>query len=451
MFLLLLKSFLRSRIAVAGIVIVLLAGITGIFIGQQHIRKQQEAIALTEHFQQEHIQRNAQFFDKELGLLLYYLRFSLVNKLHPLNALSIGQRDVNSSIQSLTIRNLEGQKYDTDLFNPSNLLTGNLDMGFVLIYLLPLLIIAFTYSLLSEEKEDGTWRLVATQSKRPVNVLIRKLFVRMITVLMVFAVLLLLATFILSLPVDKLYLAVICLAFIYMLCWFGISFWVISLQRSSSTNAVILLSIWILLTVVLPGVANNFITSRYPVPESMATVVQQREGYHEKWDMEKQPTVDRFYAHYPQFSKYPLPDKQFSWLWYYAMQQMGDDEAAVQVKQLQEKLRLREQASEYIGYFIPTLHTQQQLNSLAGAGLANQLQFMDSTARFHERMRLYFYPKIFEDEKVKSVDWDMFKVEYFSEEKRVSWGGLLLPLLLVTLVFSVRGWMNFNKRMTAFA
>src|SRR5687768_6970911 len=127
---LLFKSFFRSKIAVIGLTIVLLAGVTSICIGEQHIQRQKNSIALIEHFQQEHIQRNVQFSNEEMGLLLYYLRFGLVNLPNPLNALSIGQRDVNNSIQSVTIRNLENQKYDTDLFNPSNLLAGNLDFSF---------------------------------------------------------------------------------------------------------------------------------------------------------------------------------------------------------------------------------------------------------------------------------------------------------------------------------
>ena len=182
MFLLLLKSFLRSRMVIVGLLVLLLAGITSIYIGKQHIQRLKNSIAKTDHFQQEHVQRNVQFFNKEMGLLLYYLRFGLVNQTHPLNALTIGQRDVNSSIQNVTIRNLENQRYDTDLFNPYSLLVGNLDFSFVLIYLFPLLIIAFTYNLLSEEKEGGTWKLVAALHIRPVKIIYQKLGIRAIVV-----------------------------------------------------------------------------------------------------------------------------------------------------------------------------------------------------------------------------------------------------------------------------
>ena len=58
MFVLLLKSFLRSKVAVTGLLVVLAAGIISIYIGRQHMQKQESNIAQTAHFQQEHIQRN---------------------------------------------------------------------------------------------------------------------------------------------------------------------------------------------------------------------------------------------------------------------------------------------------------------------------------------------------------------------------------------------------------
>jgi ABC-2 type transport system permease protein len=436
MFFLLLKSFLRSKMVIVGLLVVLLAGITSIYIGKQHIQRLKNSIAKTEHFQQEHVQRNVQFFNKEIGLLLYYLRFGLVNQTHPLNALSIGQRDVNSSMQSVTIRNLENQKYDTDLFNPYSLLVGNLDFSFVLIYLFPLLIIAFTYNLLSEEKEGGTWRLVSAQNINPANILCQKLAIRAIVVFTTLAILLLLASLILSLPFDSSLLAALSISVLYLLFWFAVSFWVVSLQKKSGANAVILLSTWILLTVLLPGAANNYVTSKYPVPEALATMVKQREGLHEKWDMDKKVTMDKFYAHYPQFRKYPLPDMQFSWLWYYAMQQMGDDEARQEVKQMQDKLWQREKASTLMACFIPTLHTQHQLNTLAQSGLSNHLMFLDSTSKFHEKMRLYFYPKIFSEAPVNNENWKAFSIEYFSENRRIAWAFMLMPLILITALFT---------------
>jgi len=268
---LLIKQFLRSGIAIAGISLLLLSGIISLFIGKSYLEKQRDKIEATAVYQQQHIDRNVQYGHSEMGLLLYYLRFAYVNSINPLNGLSIGQRDVNLGIQQVTIRNLIEKKYDSDLNNPASMVMGNLDFSFVLIYLFPLLIITFTYNLLSEEKEEGTWRLINIQSNAAKKVLLQKWWIRSAFVTGTLLLLYLLAIPILSIPINASYLAMIAEGVLYILFWFIACAMVVGWQKNSATNAVSLLSIWLLLTIVAPAVINSLITTKYPVPEAMAT------------------------------------------------------------------------------------------------------------------------------------------------------------------------------------
>jgi ABC-2 type transport system permease protein len=120
-----------------GLLLLLISGLVSLNIGKQFLEKTTQIIEETAHYQQENINRYVQNVDKEMGLLLYYLRFGLVNQTPHLAGLSIGQRDINPSIISVTIRNLEEQKYTTDLMNPMYQLLGNLDFSFVLLYFFP--------------------------------------------------------------------------------------------------------------------------------------------------------------------------------------------------------------------------------------------------------------------------------------------------------------------------
>lgn len=439
------KNFIRSGSVITGLAFLFITGLVSLFIGRQFLAKQQEHIADVSAWQQEHINRHTRYFDKETGLLLYYLRFSIANKTEPVNALSIGQRDVNPSVKSLTIRNLEAQQYDTDLYNPASLSLGNLDLSFVIIYLFPLVIIALTYNLLSGEKENGTWPLLTVQSGSPVRVLVKLLAMRGAVLFTVFALLMIAAMGLLSLPFNTVLLAFFGVSTLYLLFWLSVSCWVVSWQKSSAVNAVSLLTIWVVLTIVAPAIINNYLINKYSVPEALDTAVKQRKGVHEKWDMDKQVTMDKFYAHYPQFRKYRLPEGQFSWLWYYAMQQMGDDDAQQQSRELKDKLRRREWAGNQVARFIPTLHAQLQMNNLAQSGLGNHLQFLDSAARFHERMRLYFYPKIFENTPVSQENWNQFQVEWFTARQPTNWLALLLPLVISTLFLWALSVFHFKR------
>lgn len=437
MYRLLIKQFFRSKIIILCLGLVAMLGLTGILIGKQFLDQHERAIEQVTEYQQEHIDRNVQYHQDEMGLLLYYLRFALVNRPAKLAGLSIGQSDVNPEVQHITIRNLEGQKYDTDLVNPSSLQAGNLDLGFVIIYLLPLLIIVFTFNLLSEEKEVGTWQLVAIQSSSILKYLLTKLSVRILVLMGLFLLLLVAAKIILNLPFDGAFLAFFLLGACYIIFWFTLCFLVVTFQQNSSLNALIMLSFWLVLSILLPASINSYLSNKYPVPEALETMIEQRDGYHKKWDSDRNETMKDFYTHYPQFESYGMPgEEEFSWLWYYAMQQMGDDEAQEESKAMRSKLLQREQASRNIAWIIPTMHLQLAFNNLAGTGSSDHLDFLDQTTAFHEQTRLYFYPKIFENAPVLEENWGRFKPEFMVKNRSVNWLNLLLPVICCSLVIS---------------
>ena len=410
---LMIVQFLRNSTAVVSLFFLLTAGLLSILAGKKFINSQEAAIDETTAHQKEHIARLLKYENKEMGLLLYYLKFAYINPTPKLAGLSIGQRDINSSIQSPTIRNVEAQKYDTDIRNPYQLMIGNFDLSFVILYLFPLVIITLCYNLYSEEKELGTWSLLKVQSNGSSTFLLRKLAVPFVFVTGVLLLLYLLAAIILQLQADKFFAGFAISNFLYVCFWFAIALLVVSFFKSSSINAISLLSIWLLLTILIPAAVNNHITKKYPVPEALSTMIKQRDGYHTKWDVPQDSTMKLFFNEYPRYASYKWKEENgFNWLWYYAMQHMGDTEAKQDSKLFTQKLLQREQSSAIFSRLIPTLHTQLLNNELAQSNLSNHVQFLDSTAAFHESLRMYFYPKIFSAAPVLEENWTNHQPQY---------------------------------------
>jgi ABC-2 type transport system permease protein len=439
------KNFIRARGIRAGLILLLTAGVVSLLIGRQFLNRQTQAVSDVRIAQQTDFTRNIAIHQDELGLLLYYLKFSLVNTSLPISGLSMGQRDINPSIQSVTIRALESQRYDADLTNPANLLLGILDFSFVLIYLFPLLLIACCYNLVSDERESGTWKIVVVQSPNVLSVIYRLYAIRVGTLLALLALLFLLAIPLLRLPLNSTLAAFVGLSVLYVLFWATVCFWITSLRKSPSVNALLLVSIWLGLLVLLPTLVNTYVIARYPTTEALETTLAARKGYHEKWDTNKRQTMQAFFGHYPQFQSIPPPKLAFDWPWYYAMQQVGDDEASRAASALRQKVGQRETVSRQLAQFIPPLHAQLQLNELARSGLGNQLRFQEATGRFHEKLRLHFYQRMFTDTPVKAENWNRFDVQTFRDEAPVSGLAGLLPLLVFTGLFAGLGWLNFRK------
>ncbi|WP_050813278.1 hypothetical protein [Aquimarina agarivorans] len=134
MYILLIKQFLRSKAVLLSLAILVFLGVLSIYIGKQFLDQKKEAITKAITLQQKHTERQVGHHKDDIGLLMYYLKFSFINPVKPLAGISIGQSDLNSHIQNVTILNLEGQKYDTDLVNPSKLQVGNLDVSFLIVF-----------------------------------------------------------------------------------------------------------------------------------------------------------------------------------------------------------------------------------------------------------------------------------------------------------------------------
>lgn len=216
MYKLLVKQFFRSKTVLLAFSILLILGALSIATGKQFLTQKQVAVEQTIEQQKKHIETQVELHKTDIGLLLYYLKFSFVKPLEPIAGIAIGQSDVNSHIQNVKILNLEGQKYDTDLVNPMRLQVGNLDFSFLIIFLFPLVIIALNFNLLSEEEENGTWKMVSLQGSSPLKYLLTKLSIRFAFVLIVFFVLLTSAKIVLSIPLNANFWQITTISLLYI-------------------------------------------------------------------------------------------------------------------------------------------------------------------------------------------------------------------------------------------
>lgn len=232
---LMLKNLLRSGLVKYGFLFLLVAAIAGTLVGKQYLKKQEKSIAAASTYQKEQIRRNARAFKDELGYMLYYVKFGMVNQSLPVSSLAIGQRDITPSLISVTIRNLEAQKYDAEFVNPYNQMIGNIDFSFVLIYLFPLLIIAFTYNILSEEVESGTSKLLTVQSGRPLRFLLLSAGLRFTLISGFFVVLIASSAIILGIRFDYRLADYVLIGLSYIAVWFAICFMIISFKRAPTS------------------------------------------------------------------------------------------------------------------------------------------------------------------------------------------------------------------------
>ncbi len=212
-----LKNFVSGKAVIMAVLCLLLAGVYAIFYGNSVINKQESIIEKVPEFQAEHTKKQIKLNNDDLGNLLYYHQFSTVHQPSNWAAFSIGQRDVNPFNVKVTMLTLEGQLYDSEMSNPKNLLYGNLDLAFVLVFLFPLLIIAFCHNLISAEQENGVWNLLRSQPVSLGKLIAWRLLIRFVAILLIAFGLITASCFYLQSAFDIRFFYALLITFFYLL------------------------------------------------------------------------------------------------------------------------------------------------------------------------------------------------------------------------------------------
>lgn len=403
------KNIFRNTAFRIGMLVVLLFGFYGIYYGHEIIKNQRENISRIEELENENIEHVLHIAKDShtAGTQLYYMMFHTYNEPSAWSAFSLGQRDVLNYNIKFKILALEGQIYDTELTNPLSLLVGNLDLSFVFIYLFPLLIIALSFNLISEEKETGIWSMIKTSGVSTYKFVGYKILVRWFLVVFLAVFLLFLAAMVFGAKYDEVFWSILAITVAYISFWFVLMGVVSFFDKSSNFNATTLVGLWLIICLILPAFGNTWINTTTPIHEAMETTLIQREAYHEKWDMPKSVTMKKFYEEYPEYQKYKIPEEEYYIAgWYFAMQYVADKEAQPVSKQMEQKLKERQEKAKIFGYFLPTVGVQRLYNEWVGTDLGTHLEYLSSVRAYHKAIREFFYPYIFEDTLTKEVPWD---------------------------------------------
>jgi ABC-2 type transport system permease protein len=414
-----LKQLFHGRAVTAGLVLLLGAGAFGVYHGQRVVERQRAALAVSPALQHEQHQSilGPLPATARAGDQLYYLFFHTAHEPSEWAAFSIGQRDVQAFNLKVRLLALHGQLYNTDLANPLLAAFGNFDVAFVIVLLAPLLIIALTHNVWSSERELGTWDLICSQPTSPFRVLLIKLLVRTLVAVMPVAVVLIGAVWWLGVPVDVRVLHASVLTALYMGVWVGLSALIVSAGRSSDFTVVTLLGAWILWSVLAPSLIAVAGAARFPLPEALELTVRQRQGYHASWDRPVRETMERFYRRYPEWAAVTVPEDTYSNAWYYAMQQAGDDEAQPAADAYFETLERRRQWTTRAALLFPPAALQLAFNDLARTDLLSHIGYLRSVGAYHEQLKAFFFPAVFDDRPLAAVHWRQAPVHGYRDTR----------------------------------
>ena len=387
------KFTARDRSVWLWLLIVLSLSVISITFGLLEVDRQQTSIETLINADQEDRSLVSKKL-KDWGSAAYYSFHLTYDPPSDFAYAALGLRDSQPWKHRIRMLALEGQIYESDAGNPSIALIGRFDYAFFTAFIIPLIIIMLLYDLRTSEKTAGRYDLLEATVGHSVSFWLVRSALRALAMFICLIVPLNFAGILAETAASKLLLASIWI-FAYVVFWMLICFIVGAWQKSDSVILMSLLSIWILTAVIVPASARLIIDRSVSIPSGSEILLRQRETVNDAWDLPREVTMDAFFERHPAWVDYQPIESSFEWQWYYAFQQVGDQETEALSTAYREGRLERDRMAAWASVFAPPSLLERALQSLAKTDLKSSIDYEQQIRAYHSDLRNFYYPRFF--------------------------------------------------------
>jgi len=286
---------------------------------------------------------------------------------------------------------INGWRSEASLFSryevqgPVALRAGILDMAFVVLVILPLLLLALSFDVLSRERESRRFLLFLAQGGNPAQLVAARVLAVSLTLLLIATAGILGMGLIQNAPLDKLGLWIASL-WCYGFFWAGLAACVAVLSRRSVTGALAVLATWSVLVVFIPSGAQFLAQALYPLPSKVAYLSEARDAEGEtRRNLAQRAEI--YMAEHPGQGGSSDEDVPGFYRAAYLANVDINEKTTPMVQALERRQSAQRELVAIAGLFSPVLGVQRAVETASGTGPARAAEFR-SQARAYLRTLL---------------------------------------------------------------
>ena len=306
---------------------------------------------------------------------------------------ALGQRDSSPWKHRIRMLALEGQIYETDAANPDFALTGRFDYAFVVAMLAPLFLILLLHDLKARERAFGRFELLEASASGLWRV---RAGLRVAALGIALLLPLILAGSATGSGVASLFLAGAAVL-LHLLFWWLVVAWINQRGWTASVNLTALFGAWLVLAVVAPAGIKLVVDTAIEIPDGGDIILTQREAVNDAWDLPVSATMEPFLERHPEWSDHATIEGTFEWKWYYAFQQVGDQNVEALSIAYREGRDRRDRLSSILSWLTPPAKMERIFQSLANTDVEATRLYESRVRAYHAQLRTFYYPKLFLD------------------------------------------------------
>jgi len=362
--------------------------------------------------------------------------------------LSVRQFDVlGPEIQVSTRTRYSDGRLTDQIFNPLLQELGLLDLATVMALLLPLLIIALSYGLVQEAREQGIWRLTCAQTARPWQSLFVALGVRLLAVV-VLAVLASGLAFVIDPGATvAAWLQWSVVIILYALLWTLIAGQFTLLPVSSGASAAGVLGLWLVLTFVSPAALAWLANERHPMPSRLVSVIELRDAQEQAGDVADE-LRDQWYAAHPQHAD--VAGRNHPFFVNNVPRDLHVDASVRPIMQAFDEARAQQfQWMQRGSWAAPALAVIMAADTLAGIDGPRYRDFTEAVNTLEDRWREFFVPRIMSYRGVVVEDYVRLPRFEVSDMPPVRAPWLIMTLMLLSAMLLAAVLVGCRRRLAS--
>ncbi len=345
-------------------------------------------------------------FSKSSGLFsgLWYTRLPSYKTPVSTSIFNIGQSDVFTYYYLFAAENFEMQLFkQTEITNPLRALAGHFDVSFWIVYLLPLLVLLWTFNVLSSERDNGNWRLIASQGIGEKGWLQSKILIvaaLVIAILFAIGVTGMIINFVqFKQPPSISDLLFISTAVIYIFFWLLLFYFINSLRKPTTYNALVSGIAWIGICLVLPVVVSKVAESIAPLDNTEISTYSRRPQNPQIEDSKAFAAnmIQNFALQQTGLKSVDTDSTKpaFMLRTYQAYHWLLTKERWPQVQQYFSGVEKRQKLTNWSVLINPASSTDGFLTAMADNDAAAYHHFVEQTRQLHQGLQGAFYPALF--------------------------------------------------------
>ena len=307
--------------------------------------------------------------------------------------------------------------YDADLAeeiaNPERLQFGRLDFGFVVIYLLPLLLLVFLYNIKGGEQDNGSMALVEIQSRSVKTWLLARvafyICVTFVSLLLMFFYGGFLTGVFTGASVSS--AGIILLLLFYTLFWAAMYFFIINYGQGTTKNTLMMAGVWLLLTFIIPASVYQFVSIKTPANLMTDLIDAKSDDREQLFDQPDDTLRSMLFERFPEIADSPIAkdSTRIRRVLNRSVSSLANELLKESIAQIENENREKNALISFSYWFNPVSFFQDRFNALTATHYQDFQSFRDQLQLLIDKQIGLLVPALWNDVTVDEGIWTGYR------------------------------------------